>query len=184
MEFSHSYIAEFVKRAQTGDNDAFAELYNIALKKVYNYARHYFRDEYLAQDAVQEVFINAYRNIRNLKDPTLFIAWINQIAFHVCFDMAKKNNSAPDDMDDELLEQVSDTGPDSNPEETAVNKDEKERLKAAIDRLSENEKQLVTLRYFNQMKIEDIVDATGISRSTVKRQLAAAIEKLKLLMKE
>ena len=36
MEFSHAYIAEYVRRAQNGDSDAFAELYNMTFNKVYN----------------------------------------------------------------------------------------------------------------------------------------------------
>lgn len=184
MELSHSYIAEYVKRTQNGDSDAFAQLYNLTYKKVYNYARHYLRDDYLAQDAVQEIFISALKNIQKLKDPTLFIAWINQISFHVCYDMAKAHKSDYGEIDSDILDEICDSGTDTNPEYTAINDDENERLKAAIGKLSETERQLVILRFFNSMKIDDIVSATGISRSTVKRQLAAVTEKIRRLMKE
>ncbi len=184
MEYSHTYIAEFVKRAQAGDSNAFAELYNMTFNKVYNYARHYLRDEHLAQDAVQEVFISALKNIQKLNDPTLFVAWLNQISFHVCFDMAKANKTEYGEIDSELLEEVSDTKKESNPEATALENDETRRLKEAIDRLPASEKALVTMRYFNSMKIDDIVNATGISRSTVKRSLNTIIAKLKRYMKE
>lgn len=184
MEYSHEYIGEFVKRAQCGDSDAFAELYNMTFNKVYNYSRHYLRDDYLAQDAVQEVFISALKNIQKLNDPTLFVAWLNQISFHVCFDMAKAHKSDYGEVDSEMLEEICDTKKDSNPEETALDNDESKRLKEAISKLSVSEQELVTLRFFNSMKIDDIVNATGISRSTVKRQLASITDKLKRLMKE
>lgn len=183
MEYSHTYIAEFVKRAQSGDSDAFAELYNMTFNKVYNYSRHYLRDEFLAQDAVQEVFILALKNINKLNDPTLFIAWINQISFHVCYDMAKAHKSDYGEIDSEMLEEICDTKKDSNPEDFTIDNDESRRLKAAIQRLSTSEQELVTLRYFNSMKIDDIVNATGISRSTVKRQLNSITEKLRRYMK-
>ncbi len=184
MDYNHSYIAEFVTRAQRGDSDAFAQLYNMTFNKVYNYARHYLRDDYLAQDAVQEVYISALKNLSKLNDPTLFIAWLNQISFHVCYDMAKAHKSDYGDIDSELLEEIRDTKRDSNPEANALKKDESERLKAAVERLSVSEKELVSLRYFNSMKIDDIVNVTGISRSTVKRQLNAITEKLKRYMKD
>lgn len=184
MELSHSYIAAYVKRAQNGDSDAFAELYNLTYKKVYNYARYYLKDEYLAQDAVQEIYINALKNIQKLNDPTLFVAWINQISFHVCYDMTKSRKSDYGEVDSEILEEICDAGPDSNPEDTAVSRDESERLKKAIDRLPDTDKQIVILRFFNDMKIDDIVDATGLSRSTVKRRLQDVTEKLRKLMKE
>ena len=182
MEFSHTYIAEYVRRAQNGDSDAFAELYNMTFNKVYNYTRHYLRDDYLAQDAVQEIFVSALKNIKKLNDPTLFVAWLNQISFHVCFDMAKAHKSDYGEADPELLEEVCDTKRTTNPEASALDRDESKRLFEAIDNLSVSERELVTLRYFNSMKIDDIVSATGISRSTVKRQLAAAVSKLKNLM--
>lgn len=184
MELSHSYIAEYVKRVKMGDSDAFAELYNMTYQKVYNYARHYLHDDFLAQDAVQEVFINALRNIDKLADPTLFIAWINQISFHVCYDMAKDRKIDVESSDTEILEEICDSGTDSNPEESYVDSEEKKRLREAIDSLPENEKQLVTLRFYKSMKIDDIVITTGISRSTVKRQLGYALEKIKKRMRE
>ena len=57
------------------------------------------------------------------------------------------------------------------------------RTRLPHPQLSVSERELITLRYFNSMKIDDIVSATGISRSTVKRQLASAVSKLKDLMK-
>ena len=184
MEYSHIVIGEYVRRAQKGDSDAFAELYRMTFSKVYNYARHYLRDEYLAQDAVQDVYISALKNINKLNDPTLFVAWINQIAFHVCFDMAKSKMTNYSEVDSEMLEEVCDLKEDANPEASAFRKEESERLKKAIDRLSPSEQELVTLRYFNSMKIDDIVNATGISKSTVKRQLNNAVDKLKAIMKD
>ena len=73
------YIAGLVIRAQHSDSDAFAELYALTYNKVYNYTRHYLRDDFLAQDAMQEVYILALKNIGKLNDPTVFIAWLNPI---------------------------------------------------------------------------------------------------------
>jgi len=184
MEYSYAYIAEIVKRAQTGGSDAFAELYNCTYNKVYYYCLRYLKDEYLAQDAVQEVYISAFKNTEKLNDPTLFIAWLNQIAFHVCYDMMRKRKSDYGEVDNEILEQILDTHPDSNLEERIVEADDKARLQAAISKLTVTEQQIITLRYFNGMKIDEIVKATGISRSTVKRQLISITEKLRKIMKE
>lgn len=89
-EPDHTYIANLVIRSQKGNSDAFAEIYAMTYNKVYNYCCHYLRDTYLAQDAVQEIYISALKNIHKIKDPTLFIAWINQISFHICYDICKK----------------------------------------------------------------------------------------------
>lgn len=184
MEYSHAYIAELVKRARVGGSDAFAELYNCTYNKVYNYCRHYMKDEYLAQDAVQEIYISALKNLNKLNDPTLFIAWLNQISFHVCYDMTKKRHGDSIDGDSEIIEQICDIKIDSNPEAAAFLKDEHNRLHQAIEQLPAVEQQLITLRYYNGMRIDEIVALTNISRSTVKRKIASATENLRKLMKD
>ena len=89
-ELNIAYLAGLVLRAKGNDSNAFAELYAMTYKKVYNYTRHYLRDDFLAQDALQEIYILALKNLSKLNDPTVFIAWLDRISFHVCFDMTKK----------------------------------------------------------------------------------------------
>ena len=182
MEYKHTLIASLVRRTQNGDNNAFAELYSLTYGKVFNYARHYLHDEYSAQDAVSEIFILALRNINKINDPALFVAWLNQISFHVCFDMNKARNSEYGEVTSEMMEEICDTKSDSNPEERIFSEDERARLKTAIDRLNPTEQRIIMLRFFNNMKIDEIVSVTELSKSTVKRRLTAAIEALRNTM--
>ncbi len=176
------YLAGLVLRAGRDDSDAFAELYALTYNRVYNYARHYLRDDYLAQDAMQEVYISALKNLNKLKDPTLFLAWLNRISFHVCYDMSQKNNQGNTIYDPEFLDLVQDEHPDINPETQIQQKDEYKRLTEALDQLPFHEKQVLNMRYYNSMKLEEIADAMSISRSSVKRYIATGQEHLKKLM--
>lgn len=180
-----SYIAGLVIRAQHSDSDAFAELYALTYNKVYNYTRHYLRDDFLAQDAMQEVYILALKNIGKLNDPTVFIAWLNRICFHVCYDMSQKNRPQNDCqvLSQEILDIVQDMHLDANPELHYQQKDEYSRLAEAMDKLPFNEKQVLTMRYYNDMKLEEIAAAMEISRSSVKRYIASGQEHLKISMK-
>lgn len=183
-EPDHKYIASLVVLAQNSDNDAFAELYALTYNKVYNYARHYLKDDYLAQDAVQEVYISALKNINKIKDPSLFIAWINQISFHVCFDITKKHQPlGMATTEDELLEAVRDEHPDSNPEQTFMRKDEYRRLEKAIEALPYHERQCIYMKFYNNKKLDEIATIMNISKSTVKRYIASAENALQKLMK-
>lgn len=178
-ESDHKYIAALVLKLQHGDSDAFSQIYGLTYNKVYNYARHYLRDDYLAQDAVQEVFILALKNINRLNDPTLFIAWLNQISFRVCYDICRKNSSDYGNITDpELLEIIHDENEDVNPAAKSEHREELETLRKAIEKLPAHEKQCIILRYYNEMKIEDIVDTLGYSRSSVKRYLISGREHL------
>lgn len=181
-EPDHSYIAGLVLRAQHNDSDAFAEIYALTYNKVYNYACHYLKDTYLAQDALQEVYISALKNIGKLNDPLLFVAWLNQISFHICYDICKKRNNGYGLVDDAILELVSDDHIDSNPEDHAVKKDENSALSLALEALPINERQVIIMKYYNNLKLDDIANAIGASKSSVKRYLASAQASLKRLL--
>ena len=86
----YKHIANLVSRAQSGDSNAFAELYAATYQRQYLYAYRYLKDEFLAQDALQETYILALKNLIKLKDPTLVISWLNQINFRVCYNLHKK----------------------------------------------------------------------------------------------
>ncbi len=183
-EPNHEYFSQLVIRAQKDDSDAFAELYSLTYNKVYNYACHYLHDTYLAQDAVQEVYISVLKNITKLNDPMLFIAWLNQISFHVCYDIVKRRNEKYGIIEDSILELFSDDHVYNNPEPHALKEDISIRLKIAINQLPPLEKELIILKYYNNMKLDDIASATDVSKSTVKRHLLSAEKTLCTLMKE
>lgn len=184
QELDHAYIAGLVQMTQQNNSDAFAELYALTYNKIYNYARHYMRDDFLAQDAVQEIYINALKNIDKIKDPSLFVAWLNQIAFRVCFDMTSRNGVLQiSPIEDELLSLVTDDRETSSPESLALRNDESERLAKAIEQLHPDEKQCIVMKYYRNMKLEDIADALGLSRSTVKRYIASAEANLRFIMR-
>lgn len=183
-ELNISYIAGLVLRAKANDSDAFAELYAMTYSKVYNYARHYLRDDYLAQDAMQEVYILALKNLDKLNDPTVFIAWLNRISFNVCYDMSQKlKQGSGQYADPEVLDIIEDEHLSSNPEASYQKKDETLRVNQALEQLPFNEKQVLIMRFYNNMKLEAIADAMDISRSSVKRYIASGQEKLKQLLK-
>ena len=176
----YAYLAKLVEASQADDSNAFAELYALTYNKVYNYCRHYLRNAFAAQDAVQEIYVNALTNIRKLKEPTLFIAWLNQISFRTCYDITRRKDAGYDMPGAEILDFLEDeVHEDRDPAETAVRRIENERLKQAVDALPFQEQQIIIMRFYNNMKLPEIASALGISLSTVKRHLLQAQERLK-----
>lgn len=183
-ELDIQYVASLVVRARQNDSDAFAELYALTYNKVYNYSRHYLRNDFIAQDALQEIYILALKNLHKLNDPTLFIAWLNRISFNVCYDICQKSKHGEFPCyDSDLLETVPDEHLSSNPEARCQKEDEIKQLTNSMNQLPFHEKEVLTMRYFNDMKLEDIADAMNISRSTVKRYIVSGKEHLKIFMK-
>jgi len=178
----YQYLTSLVKLAQDGESDAFAELYLATYKMIYRFAYRYLRNEQDAQDAVQDTYIIVLRKIRMLKDPQLFVSWLNQIAFRVCFGIQKKKKEV-EGMEGDMAQRASDLiSAEGQPEETAIRIGEKDFIIRQILSLPFSESQVLILRYYDEMKIDEIASLLDISRSSVKRYLTSGKEKLGLLI--
>ena len=174
----YNQLAVFVRRAQAGDSNAFAELYVATYQQQYRYAYKYLKDEHLAQDALQETFIQALRNIRTLQNPRLFVAWLNRINFRICYDMTKKLHM--DQVDHQYqgdeIQNLSDEK--AGPDEEVVEVDSQKYIMSQVMNLPLTESQVILMKYYQNMTLDEISDALSISRSTVKRSLKSGKERL------
>ena len=175
ITLDYDYLAKLVVKSRTGDSDAFAELYTATYAKQYRYAYQYVKDPNLAQDIIQEVYILVLRNLDALKDPRLFVSWLNQITFRVCYNfktrLAMQNQEEISLELQSNIENVMDR--DLSPEERIAQKYDRTELMRCVLDLNPKEAQAIIMRYYNNMSIEDIADAMDCSKSTVKRRLAA-----------
>lgn len=176
----YQYLASLVRQAQAGDSDAFAELYLATYQMIYRFAYRYLRSEEDAKDAVQDTYIIVLRKIRMLKDPQLFVSWLNQIAFRVCFGIQKKKSEVERVESNQLTDKMASAA--EQPEEMAIRIGEKKFIIRQIMSLPFSESQVLILHYYDEMKIGDIAHLLDISRSSVKRYLASGREKLGLLI--
>lgn len=174
-ELDYNYIGELVKHAKRGDSDAFAELYAATYQKQYLFSYCYMKDEFLAQDALQETYILALKNLSTLKDPTLFVSWLNQINFRVCYSMAAKQkriNSETASFADCDTSSMPANREDS-PENIVIDVDNQHFILQQVLALPPTESQIIFLHYYKNMKLDDIAYMLEISKSTVKRYLAS-----------
>ena len=123
-ELDYNYLAELVLKTQRGDSEAFAELYTATYQKQYRFAYRYAKDAYLAQDILQDVYILVLKNINALKNPRLFVSWLNQITFRTCFDVCQKHSRHEEELNHVTeMAQTKDLQPDSmthNPEKQLI----------------------------------------------------------------
>lgn len=183
--FDYKYIAALVFRAQSGDGDAFAEFYAATCQRQYHFAYRYLKDEYLAQDALQETYITALKNLARLKDPDLALAWLNQINFHVCYKIHKKQQRYEMEMKDYAAASfLSPQLCSNNPEDEVIQVDSKKYIMNQILKLPFTEAQVIILKYYHNMKHDEIARLMEISRSTVKRYLSSAKEHLKKTLQQ
>lgn len=172
--YDYQYLAHLVRRAQVGSSDAFAELYVATYQQQYNFSYRYLQDEFLAQDAIQETYILALKNISTLRDPLVFVSWLNQINLRVCFEMYRKERRHDLELnryDQAHLDFCEDRGENDSPELQVIREDEQEYVIRQILALPFSESQAILLRYYRNMKLAEIAKMMEISQSSVKRYL-------------
>lgn len=170
-ELDYEYLAKLVRRTQAGDSNAFAELYTATYQKQYRFTCQYTKDMYLAQDILQDVYVLVLKNIHTLKNPRLFISWLNQINFRICYDVCQKHNRYEQELQN--ISSFSDPSQKvSDPEKEVTDKLWQLELMSEILALHPNESQAIIMKYYNDMSLDEIADAMNCSRSAVKRRLA------------
>lgn len=134
----------------------------------------YLRDAYLAQDAVQETFLKAYRRIHNFRGDSSEKTWLTAIAMNVCRDMLRKpwhRHQSRMNLD-ALPEQPA---PFAFPDDTVLTQ---------VMSLPEKYRALILLRYYQGMKNKEIACALQLSEGKVRSRLNRANSILKDRLKE
>lgn len=83
-------ISKLVDRIKEGDFQVFEELYLLSYKKIYFLALDLLKDELMAEDATQEIFIIILKSIHELKNSKLFLAWSKKITYNYCISKLSK----------------------------------------------------------------------------------------------
>src|SRR5262245_31434377 len=81
---------ELVERARSGDTDAFADLARASMDRLYAIASLILRDGDRAQDAVQDALVSAWKDLRALRDPDAWDAWLHRLTVRACYRLARR----------------------------------------------------------------------------------------------
>lgn len=157
-----------VLRAQCGDRAAFDELLRGVDKMLLRYITAIVGSGAAAEDILQEVLIKVVRKIVWLRDPELFRPWAFRIASREAFRSLRRELRSEPLSDSSAVE-----------EETTVDPWLRERLAAAIPRLSEPTRAVIHLHYIEELALSDVAAVLEISPGTVKSRLSAALTKLR-----
>ena len=100
-----NYLARLVEPAQRGDANAFAELFAATYPGQYSFALRFLGDERAAQEALQEIYVCALRELTKLRSGTMLLSWLNQISFRVCLrHLAERERYARSRRGEEIAE--------------------------------------------------------------------------------
>ena len=171
-----------VLAAMEGQRMAFQQLMARYEEKVYRMIYFRTHDRLDAEDICQEVFIQAFKSLRRLKDPERFTGWLFRIASNRIKDHYRKKRvraifSFLPDVERDADRAVADKG--TGVLEKIERQEFWNRVHTMLDRLSKMEREVFLLRFFDDLSIREISEVIHKSQSTVKTHLYRALKKFK-----
>jgi RNA polymerase sigma-70 factor (ECF subfamily) len=165
---------ELVEAARRGDRDAFELLVRREVAGVYRTARAILGNPADAEEATQDAFLNAWRNIRSLRDPVRFDAWLGRIVVNACRMALRRRRGVREiALDGDEPSPGSDRAPIVSPDPAAVAVDALV-FDRAFDRLSADDRLLLTLAYAQDRPLEEVGRLLEVPVGTVKSRLSRA----------
>ena len=183
----HDDEAAHIRNALAGDLDAFNTLVELHQRAVFNLCLRMVGSQAAAEDASQDAFISAYRNIRSFRGGS-FRPWLMRIAANACTDELRRRarrpaislDATPPGSDEPI--DVPDASP--GPGAFALRAEEAARVQAALLRLPEDQRLAVVLCDMQGYAYDEIAEVTRVSLGTVKSRIARGREKLRALLLE
>jgi RNA polymerase sigma factor (sigma-70 family) len=167
-------LIELVCAAQNGEEAAATDLYNAFQKDLYYHILKTVNDPTLAEDLLQDTFIEILQTINNLNEPAAFPSWSKQVAYHKCTAYFKRRRDILADENEDGLS-IFDTIEEDNaefiPDEALDKADLKQTIHAMIDELPDEQRSALLLRYFDEISVKEIAEIQGVTEGTVKSRL-------------
>ncbi len=166
--------AEYLKLALRGDEDAFTILVETYKTPVYNLCYRMLGSPQEAEDAAQETFWRAYRNLKHYDTKRSFATWLLSIAAHFCIDQQRRRRLPTIELDELLDMENFAPDPSPTPEKQALNIEEIEVIQHQLNGLNPTDRAVLIMKYFHEFSEEEICRALTISKSAVKSRLHRA----------
>ena len=162
-----------IERASQGDHEAFGVLVGGRLARLDTTARLILRDPELARDAVQEATLRAWKNLRGLRDPDRFDAWLHRLTVNACLDLARKVRGRVVEVELTPLHDATIADPTTHVADAL----HVERMLAAVDPA---QRAVVVLHFYLDLTLTETAAALGIPVGTAKSRLNRALDAMRI----
>ena len=188
-DYSAADEPRLVDGAKSGDMQSFEELVFRYRDKVYTRAFSIMRNEDLAVDLSQNAWVKAWQRLAQFHGDASFATWLNRIVTNLCLDELRRQKRLRTDSIEEIEEA---TGPvenrmeiqDVDPIAKLNQKELRERIDDAMDKLSDNHRAVLVLYEYEHLEYKEIADQMDTSIGTVMSRLFYARKKLAALLGE
>jgi RNA polymerase sigma-70 factor, ECF subfamily len=168
-------LQSLVNKAKTGDREAFGQIYNLYFAKIFRYAKFNINDEDEAEDICQETFVKAWKSIEKFDSerPDWSIqAFLFTIARNLIIDRSRKKK-------DLKINEYTQIETNENFYEDLDHKENVETVKKVLSRLEEIERQIIILRFFEEMDTKEIAGILNMKDGALRVRLHRTMEKMK-----
>ncbi len=179
----HQLIAQYLE----GDERAFKNLLDRYQQKIYTSIYLFVKDETLAEDIFQEVFIKIVNTLRSGKynHEGKFGQWALRISYNLCVDYHRRGKRRPhvhinDSFD--IFDVIS--SQDANAEQLIMRSQTHDRIRSLVDMLPPEQKEVVILRHYADMSFKEIAALTRVSINTALGRMRYALINIRKLMAE
>ena len=165
---------ELVERAILGDHDAFSVLARASIGRLYAVATLILRDSDRAQDAVQEALVSAWRDVRAIRDPDAWDAWLHRLTVRACYRAARKERR----RDLVELHVMPDQEP-TEPADMSMRLAERDRLERELGRLPIDQRAVMVLHFYFDLPLTEAALILDIPVGTAKSRLHRGLTTLR-----
>ncbi|RMG28671.1 MAG: RNA polymerase sigma factor [Bacteroidetes bacterium] len=163
---------------ETGNHSCFEQLYQRHVRQVYYQCFTYVKDEMIAQDLCQEVFIKVYDKLSQFQYKSSFTTWLYRVSRNVCLDYLRKHQKEMFEKDpaEGLQEPEAEVPAVADSELMELKSDQ---LQHIMDQLKIEEREILMMKYAYDWPIEEIAAVMDLSIPAVKMRLKRAKAKVK-----
>jgi RNA polymerase sigma-70 factor, ECF subfamily len=162
---------DLVERAMRGDEEAFDAIVGILGDSLHSVARRILRDTNLAQDATQQALLDAWRNLRTLKDPDRFEAWTYRLLVNACYAEGRRERRHRGNL--RLLAH------DEQSEDASSRLAIHEQLDRGFRGLSVEHRTVVVLVHYLGLTPAEAADRMGTPAGTARSRLHYALQQMR-----
>lgn len=160
-------LESLLERCRRGDDLAWEALVRRYQGRVFALAYHYLGEREEAREAAQETFVRVYRGLDSFEG-TGFVAWIVSIARNCCIDRVRHRRARPALDGEPLDEELAGADAAPGPEKASLARERKELLYAALDRMTEINREMILLKEIQGLKQVEIAEVLSLPLGTVK----------------
>lgn len=179
---------ELVKAYAQGENEAFDTLLRRHQDRIFTYILRIIKNEDIANDIFQETFVKAIQTIRQGRytENGKFPAWISRIAHNLIIDFyrqEKSENLQSSDLTDVDILNRKELCEDTI-EDILIHAQIRDDVKSLIKELPELQKEVLKMRYYQNLSFKEIAELTGVSINTALGRMRYAILNLRRIAQE